>query len=107
MVIRYFLGKSGKYFDTRFTSGYIHDVVGVSLLGQQGEAEGRDDEQRDPESLPRRQEEGQRDEEREQLDAPEGEEAADPELEGVHEAEGEVPGLEYQVEDGDAVVHLC
>ena len=45
------------------TCGYIHDVVGVGLLGQQGEAEGGHDEQRHPERLPRRQEEGQREEE--------------------------------------------
>ena len=49
------------------TCGYIHDVVGVGLLGQQGEAEGGHDEQRHPQGLPRRQEEGQREEERQKL----------------------------------------
>ena len=81
-------------------------MVGVGLLGEEGEAEGGHDKQRHPESLPRRQEEGQREEEREELDAAKGEETADPKLEGVQEPKREVTGLEYQVKDGHAVVHL-
>ena len=51
------------FYGFGITCGYVHDVVGVGLLGQQREAEGGHDEQRHPQGLPRRQEEGQREEE--------------------------------------------